>query len=70
MYESIEGTQIHLTRWDLNAPNYAIPCLECKDGLLKKAKFHPGQIHSAITPVFHMYGPTGYEMGGVLQLQF
>jgi hypothetical protein len=52
MHESIEGTQIQLTRWDLNAPDYAIPCLECMDSLLKKAKFHPGQIHSAITPVF------------------
>jgi hypothetical protein len=64
MYESIKGTEIHLTRWDLNAPDYVIPCLECKDGLLKKNKFLPGQIHSTITPVFHMYRPTGYEMGG------
>jgi hypothetical protein len=65
MYESIEGTQIHLTGWDLNAPtNYDIPCLECKDGLLKKTKFHTGKMASAIIPIFEMYGPTGYEMGG------
>jgi hypothetical protein len=64
MYESIEGTQIHLTRWDLNAPDYAIPCLECKDGVLKKVKFHACKIRSAMTPIFDTYGPTGYEMGG------
>jgi hypothetical protein len=64
MHESIEGTQINLTCWDLNAPNYDIPCLKWEDGLLKKTKFHLGQIMSAITPIFDMYGPTGYEMGG------
>jgi hypothetical protein len=64
MYESIEGTKIHLTRWDLNAPDYAIPCLECKDGLLKKVRFHTGKLMSAMTPIFDTYGPTGYEMGG------
>jgi hypothetical protein len=63
MYESIESTQIHLTCWDLNATDYDIPCLDCKDDLLKKAKFHASKIPSAITPVFSMYGPAGYEMG-------
>jgi hypothetical protein len=64
MYELIEGTQIHLTHWDLNAPNYAIPCLKCKDGLLKKVRFHKGKLMSAMTLVFDTYGPTGYKMGG------
>ncbi len=52
MHESIEGTQIHLTCWDLNAPDYAIPCLKCKDGLLKKVRFHTGKIRSTMTPIF------------------
>jgi hypothetical protein len=64
MYKSIKGTHIHLTRWDLNALGYAIPYLECKDGLLKKVPFHTAQIGRAMTPIFETYGPTGYKMGG------
>jgi hypothetical protein len=65
VYELIEGTQMQLIGWDLDAPGYAIPCLECNDGLLKKVQFHMAKIGSAsMTPIFDMYGPTGYKMGG------
>jgi len=63
-YESVAGTTIHITRWDLNTPDIKLNCT-CGGTL---AIFCNGKsVFSNITPIFKLDGRTDFEFGTALR---
>ena len=60
MYESIQGTTIYLTRWDLNAPDIIIQCYSCNKGILEHTR---SQVSTQATPIFNLCGRSSWEFG-------
>jgi hypothetical protein len=52
MYESIQGSTIYITRWDLMLRGSPLKCVECDDGLLFQNSIDTTKMASILTPVF------------------
>jgi hypothetical protein len=65
LYESIQGTPIFITRWELNVPNLVMSCpeSECTRGILLSTKFRSAKIASSVMPIFSISGQTGWQIG-------
>jgi hypothetical protein len=63
LYESIQGTPIFITRWELNVPDLVMSCTECTTGILLNTKFRSSKIASSVTPIFSLSGQTGWQIG-------
>ena len=66
MYESIQGTTIYLTRWDLNAPDIIIQCYSCNKGILEHTR---SQVSTQATPIFNLCGRSSWEFGTSLNVE-
>jgi hypothetical protein len=63
LYESIQGTPIFITRWELNVPELVMTCAECTKGVLLNTRFRSTTIASSVTPIFSVSGQTGWQIG-------
>jgi hypothetical protein len=63
LYESIQGTTIYLTRWELLLRGKPIHCVACSNGILQHVNPETTRIAEAMTPVFSSSGGTDWEFG-------
>jgi hypothetical protein len=61
--ESIQGTPIFITQWELNVPDLVMGCVECTEGVLLNSKFRSSKIASSLMPIFSISRQTGWQTG-------
>jgi len=69
LYESIHGTTIYWTCWELNAPDLTLMCHECNEGILKHTRARIDKSSARIKAVFNSTGQTDYEIGIIYQCE-